>query len=311
MQLGPRYPSRAVLVLGVAGGFVAAVWGVTMHLLFLDAPPLSMGQLLLLLVPAVLATLALAFGGGLWFAGRRPAGAQEAVTAAGQSRPAVMQNQPHAAAERDEAETRRIDLLLDCAAPGAALFDTQHRLLAWSRGFAGLAEVPEAALHPGLPLADLVRLQPASQTAKLSRHGIESGVAGAARRQRGDGSHVEDRWTPAAEGGTLLACRLAELQHQAGPLSAYDLAALCEEEVRTRLPRLQAAITARDAVAARMEAHAIRGVAASFGLEDLAEALLALETAARAGDFDRLAAAGSGLPELAGAALRRLARPAP
>ena len=168
--------------------------------------------------------------------------------------------------------------------------------------------MPEAALHAGLPLADLVRLQPSSPTRKLSRHGIESGVAGAARRQRGDGSHVEDRWAPGAEGGMLLTCRPAAPPRQAVPLSAGDLAALCEEEVRTRLPRLQAAIAAGDAAAARMEAHAIRGVAASFGLEDLAETLLAVEIAARAGDLAALLSASPGLPQRAEAGLRRLSR---
>ena len=151
----------------------------------------------------------------------------------------------------------------------------------------------------GLPLADLVRLQPARPDAEAvaARHRIRRRRA--ARRQRGDGSHVEDRWAPGAEGGMLLTCRPAAPPRQAVPLSARDLAALCEEEVRTRLPRLQAAIAAGDAAAARMEAHAIRGVAASFGLQDLAEALLEVEIAARAGDLATLLAASAGLPQRA------------
>ncbi|WP_431270339.1 Hpt domain-containing protein [Dankookia sp. P2] len=106
----------------------------------------------------------------------------------------------------------------------------------------------------------------------------------------------------------LLTCRPAAPPRQSVPLSATDLAALCEEEVRTRLPRLQAAIAAGDTAAARMEAHAIRGVAASFGLDDLAEALLSVEAAARAGDRETLAAASPGLPQRAEAGLQRLAR---
>jgi PAS domain-containing protein len=308
MQLGPCHPSRAVIVLGGAGAFGAAVWGVTLHLLALDATPPTSGRLAVLLIPAALATMALAFGAGLWLGRRRLAATEAAIIAAGQSRLATVQTEMRHAAERAAAEKRRIALLLDSAAPGAALFDEFHQLLAWSRGFAALAEVPEAALHAGLPLADLVRLQPSSPTRKLSRHGIESGVAGAARRQCGDGSHVEDRWAPGAEGGMLLTCRPAAPPRRAVPLSAGDLAALCEEEVRTRLPRLQAAIAAGDANAAGMEAHAIRGVAASFGLEDLAETLLAVESAARAGDLAALLSASPGLPQRAELGLRRLSR---
>ncbi|WP_431270340.1 hypothetical protein [Dankookia sp. P2] len=121
----------------------------------------------------MLGTMMLAFGTGLWLGRRRLAAMEAALTAAGQSRLAMLEDERHRAVERAAAETRRITLLLDSAAPGAALFDAQHRLLAWSRGFAALAEVAEAALHAGLPLADLVRLQPASPTRKLSRHGIE------------------------------------------------------------------------------------------------------------------------------------------
>ncbi|MFC7474500.1 Hpt domain-containing protein [Dankookia sp. GCM10030260] len=306
--MGPGHASRPAIVLGTVAAFGAAVWGVTLHLLALDARPPAVTNLAVLLVPAALATFVAAFGAGLWLGDRRQAIRTAAVAAAGQSRLAMVQHEMHAAAERAALEKQRIALLLDSAAPGAALFDAAHHLLAWSRGFAALAEVPEGALQPGLPLADLVRLQPAGLTRKLSRHGIEAGIAGAARRQLGDGSHVEDRWAPGAEGGMLLTCRLAEPPRQAVPLSTAALAALCEEEVRTRLPRLGIAITAGDVAAVRMEAHAIRGVAASFGLDALAAALLVVETAARAGDLGALAAASNGLPDLAEDGLRRLAR---
>jgi PAS domain-containing protein/HPt (histidine-containing phosphotransfer) domain-containing protein len=307
MQLGPGRPPQAAFVLGAAGAFGALLWTVMLHLLAKGGVPAT-DRLVLLLLPAALASIALGFGCGFWVGRRRRIEKDMTIAAAAQTQAAKIEADLHRAAERAEAETRRIALLLDSAAPGAALFDATHRLLAWSRGFAALVEVPDAALHPGLILADLVRLQPASPTRKMSRHGIESGVAGAARRQRGDGSHVEDRWSPGAEGGMLLTCRPAEAPRQAMPLSASALAALCAEEVRTRLPRLQAAIVAGDAAAARMEAHAIRGVAGSFGLDALAEALLTLETAARAGDLTALAAASAGLPQLAEADLRHLAR---
>ena len=297
-------PPHAVAVLGSVGAFGALLWAVPLYVLGPTPQPVQLTTLL----PVALCGAAVAFATGLWIGRHRRSRAEVAVLAAGQSRLAMVESQMTLAAERAATEAHRIALLLDSAAPGAALFDATHRLLAWSRGFAALAEVPEAGLMAGLPLADLVRLQPASPTRKLSRHGIESGVPGATLRQRGDGTHVEDRWSPGAEGGTLLTCRQAEAPRQAPPLTADALAALCEEEVRTRLPRLQAAIAAGNSVATRMEAHAIRGVAASFGLDALAEALLVLERSARAGDLSGLAAASVDLPRLAEAGLRRLLR---
>ena len=311
MQLGPGRRSHAIVALAGAVSLGAVAWGAAPWLLALDAAPPALAPAPghpALLILAALGTTGLGFGSGFWFGRRRQAEMAAAILAAGQSRLAALQAEMQLAAERATAERHRIALLLESAAPGAALFDAAQRLLAWSQGFAALAEVPEAALQPGLALADLVRLQPASPTRRLSRHGIEAGIAGAARRQRGDGSHVEDRWSPGAEGRMLLTCRAADPPRRAVPLSAAALAALCEEEVRTRLPRLETAITAGDAAAARMEAHAIRGVAASFGLDPLAAALLVVETAARAGDLVALAAASGGLADLAEDGLRRLAR---
>lgn len=73
------------------------------------------------------------------------------------------------------------------------------------------------------------------------------------------------------------------------------LAAICADELRKRLPLLLAACTARDAAAARAEAHAMRGVAANFGLPNLAQLLPTIEAAAKQGD---LTAAGPALAVL-------------
>jgi HPt (histidine-containing phosphotransfer) domain-containing protein len=67
------------------------------------------------------------------------------------------------------------------------------------------------------------------------------------------------------------------------------LAALCADELHERHPRLQAAGKAGDLNTLKIEAHALRGVAANFGLTVLAEQLLALEAAARSGDRNRIA----------------------
>ncbi|MBL6454136.1 Hpt domain-containing protein [Belnapia sp. T6] len=74
------------------------------------------------------------------------------------------------------------------------------------------------------------------------------------------------------------------------------LAALCADELRERHPRIEAAAAAGDLDALKAEAHALRGVAANFGLEVLAEELLTLERAARAADTLGLRGALSRLP---------------
>jgi HPt (histidine-containing phosphotransfer) domain-containing protein len=84
------------------------------------------------------------------------------------------------------------------------------------------------------------------------------------------------------------------------------LAALCADELRERHPRIQAAGSADDLKALKTEAHALRGVAANFGLDVLADELLALEVAARSEDRDRLAGVLRRLPAEVAQALAAL-----
>jgi HPt (histidine-containing phosphotransfer) domain-containing protein len=74
------------------------------------------------------------------------------------------------------------------------------------------------------------------------------------------------------------------------------LAALCADELRERHPRLQTAAAAGDLDTLKSEAHALRGLAANFGLGVLAERLLALEAAARADDREGFTAVLGQLP---------------
>src|SRR4051794_34484340 len=143
MQLGSGGPPHVAAVLGAALALGAVLWGAPLYVLAPDAQPAA-ARFAILLLPSVLATIMLAFAIGFWLGRRRRALQAAPVLAASQSR---------LAAEQMAAEQRRIALLLDCAAPGAALFDAGQHLVAWNRGFAALPEVPEAALHPGLPLA--------------------------------------------------------------------------------------------------------------------------------------------------------------
>ncbi|MDO9711303.1 Hpt domain-containing protein [Paracraurococcus lichenis] len=306
MSLGPGGPRSVAAMLVAAGTGGMILWTVPLLLLGTDVPDAPL-RLATLLLPSVLATAALALGCGAWLG--RSGRAERAVEGPSAAQPPVAPPQEplRPALERKAREERRVALLLDAAAPGAALFDAARRLVAWNAGFAALAEVPPAALARGLPLAELILLQSADEHRRMSPRFVEAGIAGAARRRHRDGGAVEDRWRPGEDGEMLLTCTPVA-DAGSGPSTSTELSSLCEEEVRTRLPRLQAAIATGDAVAVRVEAHAIRGVAAGFGLGALAEALGSLEAAARAGDLVALAAASPGLPVLAEDALRQLAR---
>jgi HPt (histidine-containing phosphotransfer) domain-containing protein len=72
----------------------------------------------------------------------------------------------------------------------------------------------------------------------------------------------------------------ASLAARHGPV----LAGLCAAELRERYPRIQAAAAAGDFRTLMAEAHALRGVAANFGLGVLADDLLTVEMAARRQD---------------------------
>jgi len=307
MQPAPGGHRHPAIILGGAAVLAAAIIGVPFGLAGTGGTP-SAERLAMLMLPSLLGAAGLAFLSGIWLGRRRRAQEDGEVLAAGQSRLALAQTQARLAAERAATAERRIAALMDLAGPGAALFDAKGALFAWNRGFAALAEVPEAALHAGLPLAELARLQPAGPGRRLPVSGLTAGIATAAQRQRSDGSRVEDRWTPWPTGEVLLACTPMAAPRTSGALSQAALAALCEEEVRSRLPRLQAAVASGDAVQARAEAHAIRGVAAGFGMEALARALCTVEEAARAGDLAAMAAGSLGLAEIAEDGLRRLPR---
>ena len=94
----------------------------------------------------------------------------------------------------------------------------------------------------------------------------------------------------------------------APPPAAYasQLAELCAEELRKRLPLLLAAAAAGDAREVRTEAHAMRGVAANFGLAALAESLAQLEAAARGERLLDLHQGAKALPSKVDAALASL-----
>jgi PAS domain-containing protein len=216
------------------------------------------------------------------------------------------------ALERVAAKERLLGEMLHGLDLGACLLDSNLRLLAWNDSFAALAGVSPQALRRGAAMNELdvlARAHPrdigAIRTALPHRVGeVAERRNGASIRFRPDGGRVEDRWTWLEEGLLLTSRLVAEPAHEARPASA--LADLCAEELRKRLPLLLAAATAGDAGQARMEAHAMRGVAANFGLAALAESLSAVEAAARAFEMLELRVAARALPPKVDAALASL-----
>ncbi len=217
-----------------------------------------------------------------------------------------------AALECAAAKERLLGEVLHGLDLGACLLDSELRLLAWNDSFPGLAGVAPQALRRGQAVDELgqasgadLRAEGAIRTALPHRFGgMRDRRNGCAIRFSPDGSRVQDRWTWLEEGLLLTSRVVAEPAHEARPAPA--LADLCAEELRRRLPLLLEAAAAGDAGQARMEAHAMRGVAANFGLATLAEALATLEAAARADQILELRLGARALPSTVDSALSSL-----
>ena len=129
-------------------------------------------------------------------------------------------------------------------------------------------------------------------------------------------SRVQDTAAPTSYWASTETPAHAALQHRLDsnprpaaeryPLPAGSLSALCAEELRNRLPLLLQAMIAGDTASARMESHAMRGVAANFGLVALAEMLLMVEVTAKAQRIDELLILARTLPPGVDAALEAL-----
>ena len=237
-------------------------------------------------------------------------------------------NRLRAALERAAARERMLGEVLHGLDLGACLLDNDLRLLAWNDSFAALAGVSQQALRRGQGITNLApgaapRAQGVIRTALPHRLGeVQARRNGSAMRFRPDGSRVQDRWTWLEE-GLLLTCRIvdepthemrgAEPSQEARIVDVADharpspaLADMCAEELRKRLPLLLAAAAAGDAREVRTEAHAMRGVAANFGLAALAESLAQLEAAARGERLLDLHQGAKALPSKVDAALASL-----
>lgn len=166
-----------------------------------------------------------------------------------------------AAAERHfrEAAERREAALIEAWPVPAALLDPEGQLSAWNEGFAAL--LPPGSLRRDLPVG------------MLTRH-LDLRSAKNDNGRRGPGNRPRIRATPMADGGRLL-----EALPDAPALGLDAARLLCREEMLARGPQLRAAVQAGDGQAAHLHAHALRGLAANFGLATLVPVLEALEAA--------------------------------
>ncbi|WP_207540161.1 Hpt domain-containing protein [Sabulicella rubraurantiaca] len=100
-------------------------------------------------------------------------------------------------------------------------------------------------------------------------------------------------------------CTLIEWDPEEAAMS--EARRLCQEEVSAKLDSLGTLFTLGDLQAMRAESHALRGLAANFGMVTLLPALQALEEACRAGDENGAAEAMVLLRKEVGPALQALA----
>lgn len=202
---------------------------------------------------------------------------------------------------------QRLDIVLAGIEDGACLLNDQLRVVAWNERFPPLAGLAPDLLRVGLPIGEVLRQQDAAATGDDAGRAtlrqrlaeLQARRSGSAIRRHSDGTRIEERWTTLLDDSILLTCRhVSAATTSAAPasLDGRGLAAMCAAELRKREPLLLAAATSGDPGATRMEAHAMRGVAANFGLVPVADALRAVEAAARANDVPAMRAAALALP---------------
>lgn len=187
--------------------------------------------------------------------------------------------------ERLAAERRQQSLVEAWPVP-VALLDPEGKLSAWNESFEAL--LPPETLRRDLP------------SGMLTRH-LDIRAPGKDNGRRGPGNRPRFRSTSMADGSRLL-----EALPDAPAKGLDEARQLCREEMLALAPQLREAVRLRDGAAARRQAHAMRGLAANFGLSALVPVLQALEAAA---DAPQMAGLDSTLAAFEGefdAALRQL-----
>lgn len=187
--------------------------------------------------------------------------------------------------ERVAAE-RREQALIEAWPVPVALLDPEGKLSAWNAAFEAL--LPPETLRRDLP------------SGMLTRH-LDVRAPGKDNGRRGPGNRPRVRAVAMADGS-----RLFEALPDAPAKGLDEARMLCREEMLALAPQLREAVRQGDGTAARRQAHAIRGLAANFGLTALVPVLQALEAAAAAPGMAGLEPALAAFEREFDAALRQL-----
>lgn len=209
-----------------------------------------------------------------------------------------------AMAERAEAKSRMLDGVLAAMADGVMVMDAELRMVGWNARFADYAGVPRRALRIGMPMVELLRLQaeagefglvdPDEEVERRMATLRDGPVLDRWQRERPDGSRIEMRRAPLPGGGFVtLYTPLPANAPAIAPTTAEGLDRAFRAEWSARIPRLTAAAADGDAPAARVAAHALRGIAANAGWTGAAATLGAIEAAAEARDLIEVRALAS------------------
>ena len=190
--------------------------------------------------------------------------------------------------ERAAAGQREVALVEAWPGP-VALTDPEGRLVAWSASFEAM--LPEGVLRRDLPLG------------MLTRH-LDPRAAATDNGRRAPGNRPRVRATTLPDGSRLFAGL-----EDAAPTDLGEIRHLCRATLEAILPRLREAVTAGAAGEARLQAHAMRGLAANFGLKALVPALEELERVTLV-EPDRLPAKFAEFIPVFEAAMQELGSPA-
>jgi CheY-like chemotaxis protein len=183
-------------------------------------------------------------------------------------------------------------VLMDLMMPGMSGYEAARRL----RDLSGLAGgVPIHALTANTGEEERARCLAAGMQGMLSKP-----VPAAALRevlQHGAPRAAAPPAAPAPAADLLDTARLAELRRDLPAATLASLCRQCLEDMEQRLQALAAALAEGEAAGVEREAHALAGMAGSYGLALVERAARATLAAARRQDIAAARAAAAGLGE--------------